>query len=277
MAITPRTKSAWRKRIVTTEVAKLEGFLPKLYKINNLSAESFMKRFDKAAKVHGFRAKRMRFGRSVYFLGKGPQKVLFNAGIHGEERAGPIALLTWLENTPKGALISKDFSLMISPLVGHDAWNNKQRKENNKINLNSVWISKNETKSRFKFAKVRPPKYVTDIRKEIIKFNPTFFLDFHEDTTIKDNEPYLFRNQKNRGAIYNLQEAVGVSRKKGVWQLEDANKTTAETFVYELGCEQTSTVETPQTKPLKFRVAFDLAIIGWTFKNLVKQENAETP
>jgi predicted deacylase len=273
-----KPKSAWRKRIVTREVAKLDGLSPKLYKINNLSAESFMKRFDKAAKKHGFKTKRMRFGRSVYTLGKGPERVLFNSGIHGEERAGPIALLTWLERTDKGQLISENFSLMISPLVGHDAWNNKRRKENNKINLNSVWVSKNEKKERFQHASVRPPKYVTDIRKAMIKFDPTFFLDFHEDTTIKDNEPYLWRNFKNRGAIYDLQEAVGVSRKKGGWAIEDANKTTAEIFVYELGCEQTSTVETPQTKSLKYRVAFDLAIIHWTFNTLSKhQSNAEAP
>ena len=264
---TTKSKSAWKKKIVAKEVALLKPMVGKLHRINNLPAETYMNRFVAAAKKHGFKKRSLSFGRALFYLGTGPKKVLITSGIHGEERAGPIALLHYLENTPKGQLIAANSTLMVCPLIGHDAWNNKKRKENNKTNLNSVWYHKHDKDPKT----LRIPRYIQEMKRAIIKFKPEFFLDFHEDTTIKDKEPYCFRMNTNRGMVYNLQGVFGLSRKKGVWSYPDWIGTT-ETFVAQTGRLETTTIETPQSKHLKFRVGFDLGVLKWLKKTL---ENAE--
>lgn len=255
MAHTKPRKSAWQKPLISQEVSALCGSSRKLNIINNLPADKYMERFAKAAKRHGFKAQFLASGRIIYYLGKGPQKISLMSGIHGEERAGPIALLTWLETARKGKLIDKKkISLMICPLVGHDAWNKRFRLENGKINLNSVW------------ARDRAPRYVHEIKRAIENFEPTIFVDFHEDSTITDKEPYIWRNQAAKGIILNLQHAFGCPPKKGLWKSPQFKGTT-ETFVYiSTGCLETTTIETPQTKLLRSRVGFDLAVLKWIVK-----------
>jgi hypothetical protein len=248
-------RSAWNKTLVSQEVTSLCGLSRKLNIINNLPAEKYMERFARAAKRHGFRARYLSGGRCVYYLGRGPGKVAIISGIHGEERSGPVSLLTWLEGNKRGSLIPKKVSLLVCPLVGHDAWNNKTRLENGRMNLNSVW------------AKERAPGYIHELKREIKNFDPSVFVDIHEDCTIKDKEPYLFRNKRVKGMIRGLQVALGVSRKKGLWESPEY-KGTSETFVFDLGCKETTTLETPQTKPIKSRVGFDLAAIKWIIEHL---------
>lgn len=254
-----RPKSAWRKRIVSKEINCLKPLTGKLNKINNLPADLYMKRFMAAAKKHGFRVKTLSGGRSVFYYGKGPVKLAFLSGIHGEERSGPVSLLTMLETTKKGELFDKKaISLMICPLVGFDAWNNKTRLENKKINLNCVWTDQYK----------RRPRYVGEIEKELLRFKPEFYVDFHEDSTITDKEPYMFRHKSNKGVVFLLQKTMGVSRKKGTWVRCADSLGTSEDLMFANGCHETTTIETPQTKPLRFRVGFDLALIGWLFKTL---------
>lgn len=249
-----KNKSAWLVPVVAETIASLQPITKKLSGINKLDAESYMERFSIAAKRHGFRAKSIGDGRFVYTLGKGPRKISMISGIHGEERSGPVVLLSWLESTKRRKLIPKDVSLMICPLVGHDAWNNNFRFENGKTNLNSVW------------AKEKAPKYIHDLKRQLRLFKPGVFVDFHEDVTIKDKEPYIFRNGNLSGLVKNLQVYLGVSSKKGLWY-PPQYKGTSETFVFENGCLETTTVETPQTMPLRHRVGFNLTLIKWLLEN----------
>jgi len=252
--LTKKKRSAWTKRIISSEVSSLVPISAKLNKINSLSADKYMERFHKAAKRHGFRARLLDSGRVVYYLGKGPAKVAIISGIHGEERSGPVALLAWLESTKRRNLIPKNVSLLVCPIIGHEAWNNKRRFESGRMNLNCVWN------------KERAPKYIHELKNELENFQPQIFVDIHEDSTIKDKEPYLFRNKKVKGLVKSLQIALWVPRKKGLWQYPEY-KGTSETFACELGCGETTTLETPQTKSLRSRVGFDLAAIKWILKH----------
>lgn len=254
-----RRGSAWKSEIVVQEVRKMRNRTSKLKTIDNLPASEYMLRFDQAAKKHRFRVKRLSDGRSVYQLGKGPVKISIISGIHGEERAGPVSLLAWLELTKKGYLIPEHVTLLVCPLVGHEAWNNRRRHESGKTNLNSVW------------ARERAPKYIHELKKELRRFKSQVFLDIHEDSTIRDNEPYIFRHQMIRGKILELQGALGVSPRKGLWK-SPKYRGTSETFVYDTGCFETSTLETPQTKSLRSRVGFDLAAIKWVLENTSEDE-----
>ena len=255
MVTTKSKSSVWNKPLISQEVAALFGLSRKLNIINNLSAQKYMDRFAKAAKRHGFRARYLDDDRFVYCLGHGPSKIAIISGIHGEERSGPISLLTWLEGSKRGSLIPKNVSLLICPLVGHDAWNKRTRLENAKTNLNSVW------------SRERAPRYIHELKRQIKNFNPSIFVDIHEDSTIKDKEPYIFRNLKVKGVVRSLQAALGVSKKKGLWESPEY-KGTSETFVFDIGCKETTTLETPQTKPIESRVGFDLAAIKWILKHI---------
>lgn len=225
--------------------------------INGLTAERYLKRFYKAAQKHGFKKYSLSQGRHVYYLGDGPHRVVIISGIHGEERAGPVALLTWLEETKRDKLIPKGVSLMICPLVAHAAWNNNIRLEN-RANLNNAWI--------------RPmaPDYIHELKTEIINLNPVIFLDFHEDETIVDGEPYICNNKKNQGIIANLKESLGVGPRKGLWQnpSDSEQRGTSEAWAWSIGCRETATIETPIRKLLIRRVGFDLAVIKWILKNI---------
>jgi hypothetical protein len=266
--INPRKRrkksSSWKTPLVAQEVFKMRNRAGKLKTIDNLLAEDYMIRFDQAAKKHRFKVKRLSDGRSAYQLGKGPVKLSIISGIHGEERAGPVSLLAWLELTKKGCLIPGHVTLLICPLVGHEAWNHRRRHEKGKMNLNSVW------------ERERAPEYIHELKKVLARFKSTVFLDIHEDSMIKDNEPYIFRHQKIRGKILELQGALGVSSRKGLWK-SPKYKGASETFVFDAGCKETSTLETPQTKPLRSRVGFDLAAIKWVLENvLVNDETKST-
>lgn len=133
------SRSAWRSLLVAREIKKLRNLTTKFPTIDNLEASEYMERFEIAAKKHRFKKTKMSEGRAVFHLGNGPIRIAIISGIHGEERAGPIALLSWLEMTRKDYLIPEHISLMICPLVGHDAWNNRAREENGTVNLNEVW------------------------------------------------------------------------------------------------------------------------------------------
>lgn len=248
-------RSAWRNILVAKEVRKLRYRTSKFETINNLEANEYMDRFDQAAKKHKFKKKKLSEDRAIYFLGNGSVKIAIISGIHGEERAGPVALLSWLEMTRKNYLIPEHITLMVCPLVGHDAWNNHAREENGKINLNEVWERKQIL-----------PKYISELKTAIQTFKPAIFMDIHEDSTIEDNEPYLFRERRVNGIIKKLQKALGVSTLKGLWKNPEY-RGTSETFVFRNGCLETTTLETPQTKMLKSRVGFNLAAIKWILKN----------
>lgn len=244
-------QSAWRSFLVAKEIRKLRNLTTKFRTIDRLEATEYMERFDAAAKKHRFKKTKLSEGRAVYRLGNGSIRIAIISGIHGEERAGPIALLSWLEMTRKEYLIPEHVSLMICPLVGHDAWNNREREENGTINLNEVWARKQML-----------PSYISELKVQLQSYKPSIFVDIHEDSTIEDNEPYLFRERRVNGIIKKLQKALGVSPLKGLWKNPEY-RGTSETFVFRNGCLETTTIETPQTKVLKSRVGFNLAALKW--------------
>jgi len=259
MSFSKKKKSAWKNKLVIDKISSLRSSKT-LLKINKYTHQKYIKRFDIAAEKHKFSTKDLGLGRKAYFLGNGVVHLAIISGIHGEERAGPIALLKMLEKTRKGKLIPNNISLVIVPLIAFDAWN-KQNRENGGINLNESWTKK--------FA----PDYIHNLKNELTSFKPDIFLDFHEDSTIEDKEPYLFRRRGNKNIIFELQNAIDVCRKKGIWRKCIEHPGSSESFAHSIGCPETTTIETPQTEPLRSRVGFDLAILDWLFRKCGGQEN----
>lgn len=245
-------RSAWNNELVLDELYRVKRFGPKFRKIDNLSAQDYMTRFKKAADKHGFKHKELSAGRAMFTLGTGKMRVSMISGIHGEERSGPVALLSWLELTPKGRLIGDHVSLFVCPLVGHQAWNMNEREEKKNLNLNQVW--------RWKSA----PKYVQELRTELTKFKSDMYMDFHEDSTIEDKEPYVFREKKTGEYIKIIQTTFSLSKTKGVFKRSNPEyHGTSEDFALRLGCKNTTTIETPLDKYLRFRVGFNLALLKY--------------
>ena len=257
MRTKPIKKSSWTNPLVSREASGLIGLSKNLNIINTLTAKRYLRRFHKAAQKHGFKKYSLSQGRQTYYLGEGPHKMVIISGIHGEERAGPVALLTWLEETKRDRLIPKGVCLMICPMVAHNAWDNEVRLEN-RANLNNAWI--------------RPmaPDYIHELKTEIINQEPRVFLDLHEDETIVDGEPYICKNKNNFGLIYSLKEALGVGPRKGLWHnpSDSEHRGTSEAWAWSIGCRETATIETPLKKLLARRVGFNLAVIKWVIKNI---------
>jgi len=254
-----KKKSAWRNKLVSSKISALKKVTKSLIKINKLTHEDYMKRFSLAAEKHNFSSVDLGSSRKVFYLGNGAIRLALISGIHGEERAGPISLLKFLERTKAGKLIPSNVSLLISPLLGFDAWD-KQSRENEEINLNEAWSKK------------AAPDYIHQLKIELENFKPDLFFDFHEDSTIEDEEPYLFRRKANKNIIFELQDALDVCRKKGIWRKSVEYPGSSESFAHSIGCPETTTVETPQTQPLRNRVGFDLAILDWVMKKCAAQE-----
>jgi hypothetical protein len=254
-----KKKSAWKNKLVSSKILALKRVSKTLSNINKFSHENYMKRFIVAAEKHNFSCVELGSNRKVFYLGSGAMHLAIISGIHGEERAGPIALLKFLERTKVGSLIPNNISLLISPLLGFDAWDKKSR-ENEKLNLNESWSKK------------AAPDYIHKLKIELENFKPDLFFDFHEDSTIEDEEPYLFRRKSNKNIIFELQNAMDICRKKGIWRKSVEYPGSSESFAHSIGCPETTTVETPQTQPLRNRVGFNLAVLDWIMKKFETQE-----
>jgi hypothetical protein len=255
-----KRKSSWNNELVVSRIAVLKRQSKSLSKIDKLSYQDYMERFSIAAEKHNFTFIDLGSSRKAFVLGTGSIHLAMISGIHGEERAGPIALLKFLERTKKGRLIPDNISLFISPILGSEGWDKRDRINDN-VNLNDVWSWKSA------------PNYIHNVKEELKNFKPDLFFDFHEDTSIEDNEPYLWRKRSNRDFIFELQKAVGVCRRKGNWRyIKDFNGC-SENFIHSIGCRETTTIETPQSASLRSRVGFNLAVLKYTLDACNKQQN----
>jgi hypothetical protein len=210
--------------------------------VNRLSCVDYMKILDILAKKTGMKSEEIGEGVKVYSrAAKGRPHLLITSGIHGEERAGPIALLKWLESDQL-----PNYNLTICPIVFPLAWDTGKRDPKGH-NRNTVWNKD-------------APKVVEHLMALVKDNPPDVYLDLHEDSEIdkKDGEPYVFRHVDSEWGL-ELQKNLGVSTKKGIWRKHDQE--TAESFVHAAGTENASTVESNPHKPLKDRVAFQLKAI----------------
>lgn len=221
--------------------------------VDALDFRAFTARLGRAAAKHGLRMHGLSNGAIILTTHEstsGP-KVALLSGLHGEERAGPIALLTWLERT---RTLPKDVRLWICPLLSRRTWDSRERAPGG-TNLNRVW---NDDAA---------PPIVADAMASLRAFKPDVFLDLHEEQTITDG----------RAAVH-CEVPAGWSAHfaamLGAKATAAPRKHSSESFVRSIGCKRTGTVETAQTEPLATRVNFQAQAIALAIDS-AKMSNAD--
>jgi predicted deacylase len=222
-----------------------------------LDAQAFYDRFTRAAFKHGMAMEALENGARIFTLGdKSTPTLALLSGLHGEERAGPIALLRWLEDTEAGSLIPDATSVWMCPLFATNAWDAFQR-EPDGVNYNDVWMPGQKGRD----------ESVRDVEASLRAWKPFVFLDLHEDGTSEDGKPYIFGYCTDREFAPALAAALECSVQK--WKGSDKNAIGAsETFARFVGCKRTATIETAQIRPLRERVDVHVAAVRFAAKEL---------
>ena len=232
---------SYRDLFRASKLPDLAGLTPES-QIDDLTFRDFMVRVGRAAGKHGLRMTGLTNGSIILRTSEsvtGPRIALLS-GLHGEERAGPIALLTWLESVKK---LPDGIQFWICPLLSRRAWESRERAPDG-LNLNRVWNDK-------------APPIVKDAMASLRAFKPQVFIDLHEDHLITDGRPYVYRHETSTWGK-TFQEMLGVKSRE--WDALDHE--TAESFARGLGCKRTATVETAQTERLEDRVRFHVNAIA---------------
>ena len=219
---------------------------PALSEIDTLDFGSFIDRATSNAVRLGLDVAELSNGACVYTGGEGP-RVAILSGLHGEERAGPIAALQFLS----GKQMPPGIQLWVCPLMSSEVWEKRER-DIDGTNYNRVWNAD-------------APAIVVEAMKSLEAFDPLVFIDLHEDSTIEDGRPYIHHRAGTWGP-----ELAGVLDVVGEpWSALDNE--TAESFAQSISCERTATIETAQTEDLADRVRFQRLAISSVI-NLARKE-----
>lgn len=225
---------AYRDLFRADKMNDLAGLTPEA-QIDALDFRAFMVRLGRAAAKHSLRMTGLSNGAVILVTSesvKGPRVALLS-GLHGEERAGPIALLSWLEGTKR---LPQNVRFWICPLLSRTVWESRERAPGG-TNFNRVWTAESA------------PPVLADAMASLRSFKPNVFLDLHEDQSITDGRA-LVRCESDVGWSARFAASLGVKVK------HDPKAGSAESFVRTLGCKRTATVETAQTEPLEQRARF---------------------
>lgn len=220
---------------------------------DDISFEEFNTRFKIAAVKRGAKIQIISNGSCVaVFNSNKKPKLALMSGVHGDERAGPLALLSFVEH----GKIYSDRALWIAPMVNNLGWDRNKRKWG-RYDLNR------------NFDPNLAPEFLLEIMRSLEKFNPNVFLDLHEDS-LRGNS-YLFRNLEDPSTfVLDLQKSLDTVH--DAWKYPRDWKGSSESYARALGCNLTSTVETPTTWELQPRVAFHLAAVKWANRKIIKYE-----
>jgi predicted deacylase len=213
--------------------------------LENLSCKNFLKEFRKIWKGSEIKLNKKV---SMFCRGRGKCTMIVISGIHGEERAGPVAIFCWAKRLAKMAINGR---ICVVPIMHPLAWDLRIRKPNN-LNLNSIW---NKQKC------VRASQ-VKKMMKIIKRQQPLIYLDLHEDTSISDEHHYIWRA---KDCIWGkqLQKKLKISTKKGLWKKHDYE--TSESFAHSVGINRSFTVESDPHKSLKERINFHQLVLKEAF------------
>jgi len=187
-------------------------------------------------------------GATVAHIGSDGPRLAIVAGVHGDERSGPLALLAWVSSR-NAPLIPPDRQVWLLPLLNDEGWD-AHRREWRGLDLNRSFLSR-ET----------PPELVRPIMDEWRARPPDMFLDLHEDSD-RPVQPYLFRYP---GDEHGLAErlAVHLGAQMVDWMDFDEWEGSDEVFLRRLGCSRCITIEAPQSWSLEERIRWNLKAVQW--------------
>lgn len=225
-------------------------------------------------------------GRYIWLVSKrnhngSKPNLLIASGFHGEEPAGPWAILKWIETCDLKVLNEVNISFL--PIVNPTGFNIGQRKNKwgEKINQGFCHPEKNEPLSR-------EGKILLENSETLCEFARDGFLSLHEDTTTK--KFYVYDHSANAGDFGRF---IRDEEDKYFDRLEDGTKVNEEEdeeafvkdglivglhdgsfddFLFHKGIPHVIVTETPGKFPLHRRVKaglilinkfIDLSLEGW--------------
>lgn len=211
------------------------------------------------------------------------KRLLIGAGIHGEEQAGPLAILKWLQESDEETIAKANVSFL--PIMNCYGFANKKR-------YGLSGISTNGGMGAHKTQEPSPEGQILVNNIGILRpLAEDGFMSLHEDVTVKesylytlehDEEPTKFTKglrkelSKYFPKVYEGIAWIGPNEKTGppcrkglVYNFMDEG---LEALMFQLGVPKCAVPETPGMAPLKKRVEAHVAMIN-KFIDLCIQEN----
>jgi predicted deacylase len=178
----------------------------------------------------------------------------FMSGMHGDEQAGPLALLEWLKIGGHRRLLKAGISLSILPLVNDRGWEDYVRNYGRR-NLNRNFNA-------------RAPQFLREIMSDMRRRAPRYFLDLHEDQQVRD--AYIFRMKDDPSGLSEYLQN-GMRCYDMVWTPRKSWSGTSEVFARSLGCRLAATTETPRGWSLKKRIEWHCNCLDLASKFFIRK------
>jgi predicted deacylase len=216
--------------------------------LGELGFSAYQEQFAAAVVRRGGVIHRLANGGCLAAFGRpeGPRLAVLS-GVHGDERSGPLALLSFVTEAPLEDFSPDGPALWMVPLLNDDGWDNNTR-EWKGVNLNAAFVSDS------------PVPFVAEVMRDLEARVPRVFLDLHEDS--EKPFPYVYRFTEDRQDFsLRLRHALGAE--EALWSLADAErwKGSTEIFARKLGCERSATIEAPPAWPMQARIAWNLRAV----------------
>jgi len=187
-------------------------------------------------------------GAMVAHLGPNGPCLALVAGVHGDERSGPLALLEWV-SSHNGSLIPPDRQVWLLPLLNDEGWD-AHRREWCGLDLNRSFLPQE-----------RSPEFLWPIMDEWRARLPDMFLDLHEDLD-KQDRPYLFRYPGDEHGLAE-QLAAHLGAEMVDWTDFDEWEGSDEVYLRRLGCSRCVTIEATVDWSLEERIRWNLKAVQW--------------
>ncbi len=211
--------------------------------ISNLSYDSYVNFSDSAATRAGMDIDVLDGDVRLYSRGSGRPSVFIIGGQHGDERAGPVAILQ--------ALVEDDFppeaSVRICPITNPLAWDENERMPED-LDMNRVW-SLNDA-----------PPHILYMMMSMESDRPYVFLDLHESHVSPEDggERYDLRHT---GTPWGQSMMRILGQDVAQTKINKRIPGSSREYAYKLGVEGVAVVETYEFLPIESRVQFHREVI----------------
>jgi len=216
-------------------------------------------------------------------MNNGP-RLLLTAGFHGEEIAGPISLLTFI-NTCRKSYFEK-FYMSFMPLVNPTGINRKIRNNVNNENPDAGFIRTGDPES---FSQSKEGKILSDHMEEMVASSHDGMITLHEDN-IRSPYGYTFTWEQSEhptkfsydiaetiskffplhpdGRLIDVVSVTDMVVNEGI--IYNYNDGSFEDYLYQKGCKYCACPDIDQNRSLEYRVSANIEIIK-TFLNFYEQ------
>ena len=185
------------------------------------------------------------------------------SGIHGEEAAGPLAIIKYLPEI-LAEVKKRNIKLIIYPMVNFYGFERNKRFNKEKISCNSFWIHE----------KGKMAKESALVKKDILKYKAKYSISMHENGEMKKRYSFFYAFGDIKAA-QNLVKAASSKMpvlKKGFSGKDGENKIingivynwhdgTFEDFMFHQGTKASICSETALKSDLKLRMSTDYIFI----------------